>query len=119
MAPVLDGYPAHLAEMTPDRRFETADLPEPSSDDVIRHLDQTGTDVLVNYLPVCIQQATEFFAECAVRASVAFVNAMPVFIASDPVWGRRFAEAAWPVIGESIKAQLGTMIVQEAMTEVL
>src|SRR3546814_4955380 len=47
MAPVLDGYPAHMAEMTPDRRFEPADLPEPSSDDVIRHLDQTGTEVLV------------------------------------------------------------------------
>src|SRR3546814_2328600 len=74
MAPVLDGYPAHMAEMTPDRRFEPADLPEPSSDDVIRHLDQTGTEVLVNYLPVGSQQATEFFAECALRAGVAFVR---------------------------------------------
>src|SRR3546814_4112843 len=101
-----------MAEMTPDRRFEPADLPEPSSDDVIRHLDQTGTEVLVNYLPVGSQQATEFFAECALRAGVAFVNAMPVFIASDPEWGRRFAEAGVPVIGDDIKAQLGATIVR-------
>ncbi|HEY9578226.1 MAG TPA: inositol-3-phosphate synthase, partial [Rhizorhapis sp.] len=117
MAPVLDGYPAHMAEMTPDRRFEPADLPEPSSDDVIRHLDQTGTEVLVNYLPVGSQQATEFFAECALRAGVAFVNAMPVFIASDPEWGRRFAEAGVPVIGDDIKAQLGATIVHRVLTD--
>src|SRR3546814_21202530 len=87
MAPVLAGYPAHMAEMSPDRRFEPADLPEPPSDDVIRHLDQTGTEVLVNYLPVGRQQATEFFADCEFRAGWDFVNYMPVFIAHDHEWG--------------------------------
>src|SRR3546814_8130682 len=100
MAPVLDGYPAHMAEMTPDRRFEPADLPESSSDDVIRHLDQTGTEDLGNYLPVGSQQATDFFAECALRAGVAFVNAILVVIATHPERGRPFAEAGGAVIGD-------------------
>lgn len=117
MAPILDGCPAHMGEMPVDRRFDPANLPEPSADDVVRHLDGTRTQVLVNYLPVGSQQATEFFAECALRAKVAFVNAMPVFIASNPAWARRFAEAGVPVIGDDIKAQLGATIVHRVLTD--
>src|SRR3546814_8640141 len=106
-----------ISDWSSDVCSSDLDLPEPSSDDVIRHLDQTGTEVLVNYLPVGSQQATEFFAECALRAGVAFVNAMPVFIASDPEWGRRFAEAGVPVIGADIKAQLGATIVHRVLTD--
>src|SRR3546814_18764370 len=108
-----------MAEMTPDRRFEPADLPEPSSDDVIRHLDQTRTEVLVNYLPVGSQQATEFFAECALRARVDFVNAMPASIASDPEWGRSFADARVPVISDDIQPQLGATIEHRCTTDLL
>ncbi|HKX22442.1 MAG TPA: inositol-3-phosphate synthase [Rhizorhapis sp.] len=117
MAPVLDGYPAHMAEMPVDRRFEPAEAPEPSPDDVIRQLHGTGTEMLVNYLPVGSQRATEFFAECALKAGVAFVNAMPVFIASNAAWARRFAEAGVPVIGDDIKAQLGATIVHRVLTD--
>src|SRR3546814_6431301 len=117
MAPVLDGYPAHMAEMTPDRRFEPADLPEPSSDDVIRHLDQTGTAVLVNYLPVASQQATEFFAEGALRAGVACFNARPMFIASDPEWRRRFAAAGVTVLADARESRGGAATGHSVLTD--
>jgi myo-inositol-1-phosphate synthase len=70
-------------------------------------LRETEADVLLNYLPVGSQQATEFYAECALEAGVAFVNNIPVFIASDPAWAARFEEARIPIIGDDIKAQLG------------
>ncbi len=80
-------------------------------------LRDTGTDVLVNYLPVGSQRATEFYAECALEAGVAFVNNIPVFIASDPVWAARFAAAGVPVIGDDIKSQLGATIVHRVLTD--
>jgi len=73
--------------------------------------------VLMNYLPVGSQKATEFYAECALKAGVAFVNNIPVFIASDPVWARRFAEANIPIIGDDIKAQLGATITHRVLTD--
>src|SRR3546814_20672658 len=72
---------------------------------------------MINYLPVGSQQATEFYATCALKAGVAFVNAMPVFIASDPAWARCFAEAGVPVIGDDIKEQLGATIVHRALPD--
>src|SRR3546814_19966630 len=70
----------------------------------------------MNYLPVGSQEATEFYAECALEAGVAFVNNIPVFIASDPVWAKRFTEAGVPIIGDDIKAQLGATIVHRVLT---
>jgi myo-inositol-1-phosphate synthase len=72
---------------------------------------------MVNYLPVGSQQATEFYAECALEARVAFVNCMPVFIGSDEGWARRFEEAGVPIIGDDIKAQLGATIVHRVLTD--
>jgi len=83
----------------------------------VRVLRDTQADVLVNYLPVGSQQATEFYAECALEAGVAFVNNIPVFIASDEGWARRFAEAGIPLIGDDIKAQLGATIVHRVLTD--
>jgi hypothetical protein len=71
----------------------------------------------LNYLPVGSQQATEFYAECALEAGVAFVNNIPVFIASDETWAKRFAEAGVPLIGDDIKAQLGATIVHRVLTD--
>jgi myo-inositol-1-phosphate synthase len=72
---------------------------------------------MVNYLPVGSQRATEFYAECALEAGVAFVNCMPVFIGSDETWAKRFEEAGVPVIGDDIKAQLGATIVHRVLTD--
>jgi myo-inositol-1-phosphate synthase len=117
MGRTLDGLSEHMAEMGDDRTFLAADAPEPSREDVVETLRSTGADVLVNYLPVGSQEATEFYAECALEAKVAFVNCIPVFIGSDPVWAKRFEDAGVPIIGDDIKAQLGATIVHRVLTD--
>ena len=117
MGRILDGYSDHMAEWPDDRTFLLDDKPQPDKDDVIRRLKETDTDVLLNYLPVGSQEATEFYAECALEAGVAFVNNIPVFIASDEKWAKRFSDAGVPVIGDDIKAQLGATIVHRVLTD--
>ena len=117
MGRVLDGVAEHMAEYPEERTFLLADAPEPDRDAVVAALRETEADVLVNYLPVGSQRATEFYAECALEAGVAFVNNIPVFIGSDPEWGERFRAAGLPVIGDDIKAQLGATIVHRVLTD--
>jgi len=83
--------------------------------DVGRVLQETGTNVLVSYLPVGSQRATEWYAERALEARCAFVNCIPVFIASNPAWGRRFEEQGVPIIGDDIKSQVGATIVHRML----
>ena len=117
MGRTLDGVAEHMDAYNDDRTFLIADLPEPTKDDVVRELRESGTDVLMNYLPVGSQEATEFYAECAIEAGVAFVNNIPVFIASNPEWAARFEAAGVPIIGDDIKAQLGATIVHRVLTD--
>jgi myo-inositol-1-phosphate synthase len=117
MGRVLDGYSGHMEDAPDERTFLLADQPEPSKAEVVRTLLETETDVLLNYLPVGSQEATEFYAECALEAGVAFVNNIPVFIASDEKWALRFEEAGVPIIGDDIKAQLGATIVHRVLTD--
>ncbi|MDT9601091.1 inositol-3-phosphate synthase, partial [Sphingosinicella rhizophila] len=117
MGRVLDGVADHMADWPDDRTFLVADAPQPDKEQVVRRLRETEADVLLNYLPVGSQQATEFYAECALEAGVAFVNNIPVFIASNPEWARRFTEAGVPIIGDDIKAQLGATIVHRVLTD--
>ena len=113
----LDGIADHMADYPDDRTFMLADEPQPDQDDVVRVLKDTRADILVNYLPVGSQEASEFYAECALEAGVAFVNCIPVFIASDPAWAQRFRERGVPIIGDDIKAQLGATIVHRVLTD--
>lgn len=83
--------------------------------DVVKVLDQSGADVLVSYLPVGSEEAVRFYAEAALAAGVAFINAIPVFIASDPAWARRFHEAGVPIIGDDIKSQVGATIIHRIL----
>jgi myo-inositol-1-phosphate synthase len=118
MGPVLDGVAEHMLDYPQDdRTFLPADLPEPSRDAVVADLRAADVDVLMNYLPVGSQLATEFYAECALEAGVAFVNNIPVFIASDPVWASRFTAAGVPIVGDDIKAQIGATIVHRVLTD--
>ncbi|MEO9131243.1 MAG: inositol-3-phosphate synthase [Sphingomonas sp.] len=117
MGRVLDGVAEHMADYKEDRTFLLADADEPNKEDVIAVLRASKTDVLMNYLPVGSQQATEFYAECALEAGVAFVNNIPVFIASNPEWAERFIAAGVPIIGDDIKAQLGATIVHRVLTD--
>ena len=117
MGPVLDGVAEHMADSAPHRTFLPADRAEADHASVVDRLRAEQIDVMINYLPVGSQQATEFYAECAIEAGVAFVNAIPVFIASDPSWAARFEAAGVPVIGDDIKAQLGATIVHRVLTD--
>ena len=117
MGPVLDGVAEHMADYPLDRTFRVAEMPEASKEDVVAVLRETEADVLMNYLPVGSQQASEFYAECALEAGVAFVNNIPVFIASNPDWAARFEAAGVPIIGDDIKAQLGATIVHRVLTD--
>jgi myo-inositol-1-phosphate synthase len=85
--------------------------------DVVAALLEARADVLVSYLPVGSEQADRFYAQCAIDAKVAFVNALPVFIASDPVWAAKFTEAGVPIVGDDIKSQVGATITHRVLAK--
>ncbi|MBO2461312.1 inositol-3-phosphate synthase [Actinomadura violacea] len=85
--------------------------------DVVQALKDARVDVLVSYLPVGSEAADRFYAQCAIDAKVAFVNALPVFIASDPEWAAKFTEAGVPIVGDDIKSQVGATITHRVMAK--
>ncbi len=85
--------------------------------DVVQALKDAKVDVLVSYLPVGSEKADKFYAQCAIDAGVAFVNALPVFIASDPEWAAKFEAAGVPIIGDDIKSQVGATITHRVMAK--
>jgi myo-inositol-1-phosphate synthase len=100
--PTLDGIGRYLEGVVEESSAPPVD--------VAALLRRTGTQVLVSFLPVGSEQATRFYAEQALQAGCAFVNCIPVFIASDPAWAERFAAAGLPIVGDDIKSQLGATI---------
>ena len=86
------------------------------TDDVVGILKETGTDVVVNYLPVGLEAATKWYTEQILEAGVAMVNCMPVFIAREPYWQKRFEDAGCPIIGDDIKSQVGATITHRVLT---
>jgi myo-inositol-1-phosphate synthase len=94
---------------------ETIDESDADPVDVVSVLKETRADVLVAYLPVGSEEADKFYAQCAIDAGVAFVNALPVFIASDPVWAKRFEDAGVPIVGDDIKSQVGATITHRVL----
>ena len=114
MGPILDGIAPHMLNYPEDKRFVAADA-EPCN--VVQELEDSGADVLVNYMPVGSEQATRFYAQSALDAGVGFVNCMPVFIASNPEWAKKFLEAGVPIVGDDIKSQIGATIVHRALTQ--
>jgi myo-inositol-1-phosphate synthase len=105
----LDGLGTYYREMVTE-----SDEPEA---DVVQVLRDTGADVLVCYLPVGSEQAARYYAQCAIDAKVAFVNALPVFIASDLTWAKRFADAGVPIVGDDIKSQVGATITHRMLAK--
>jgi len=103
----LDGLGKYLATRITEAPGSPADL--------VKLLRETQTDVLVNYLPVGSEQAARYYAEIALEAGVGFVNCIPVFIAREPEWQRRFAERGLPLIGDDIKSQVGATIVHREL----
>lgn len=113
MGPALDGIASHMKDYSDGEAFRLADA-EPV--DITEELGRSGADVLVCYLPVGSELAVRHYAEACLRAGVAMVNCVPVFIASDPVWAERFVEAGVPIVGDDIKSQVGATIVHRALT---
>lgn len=89
---------------------ETIELSDAEPVDIVQTLKDAEVDVLVSYLPVGSDEADKFYAQCCIDAGVAFVNALPVFIASDPVWAKKFTDAGVPIVGDDIKSQVGATI---------
>ena len=85
--------------------------------DVVQVLRNTKADVLVSYLPVGSEDAARFYAQCAIDAKVGFVNALPVFIASNPEWAAKFTEAGVPIVGDDIKSQVGATITHRVLAK--
>jgi myo-inositol-1-phosphate synthase len=115
MGCVLDGMADHMSGRG-DRGFIRADAREATAEEIVAALKETKTDVLLNYLPVGSEEASKFYMECALEAGVGVVNCIPVFIASNPEWERRFQERRVPIVGDDIKAQLGATIVHRVLS---
>jgi myo-inositol-1-phosphate synthase len=117
MGKILDGFSDHMKEYADKQTFILAQETEPTEKTVVQKLKDSGAEILLNYLPVGSEEATQFYANCALEAEAAFVNNIPVFIASNPVWAKRFADKNIPLIGDDIKAQLGATITHRILTD--
>ena len=107
--PTLDGLGQYYLEI-----INKSDEPPV---DVAQALRDARADVLVSYLPVGSEEADRYYAQCALDAGVAFVNALPVFIASDPAWAKKFTDAGVPIVGDDIKSQVGATITHRVMAK--
>jgi myo-inositol-1-phosphate synthase len=85
--------------------------------DVVQVLRETEADVLISYLPVGSEQAARYYAQCAIDAGVGFVNCLPVFIASDPEWAKKFGDAGVPIVGDDVKSQVGATITHRVLAK--
>ena len=94
---------------------ETIEESDAEPVDIVQALKDAKVDVLVSYLPVGSEIADKYYAPCAIDANVAFVNALPVFIASDPVWAKKFEDAGVPIVGDDIKSQVGATITHRVL----
>ncbi len=117
MGKLLDGFAPHMQDFKDKQTFIKSEETEPSDKEVVDVIRDSGADILVNYLPVGSEEATRFYAQCALDAEVAFINNIPVFIASDPEWAKKFAQKNLPIIGDDIKAQLGATITHRTLTD--
>jgi myo-inositol-1-phosphate synthase len=114
MGPVLDGVAPHLQAYPEERRVVVAEW---RPVDVAQVLRRSGAEVVVNYLPVGSQQATEHYARACLEAGVALVNCIPVFIASNAEWAAEFERRRVAIVGDDIKSQVGATIVHRALAQ--
>ena len=117
MGKILDGVSPHMANYDENRTFIVADAPEGTKESIVQELKDSGAEILLNYMPVGSEEAAKFYAECALEAGIGFINNMPVFIASNPEWAKKFEDANLPIVGDDIKAQLGATITHRTLTD--
>ncbi len=113
----LDGYSDHMKDYDDKFTFVPSADRQPTQKEVVKILMDSGAEMFLNYLPVGSEMTVKFYAECALEAGIAFINCMPVFLASDPDWSNRFEEKGIPVIGDDIKAQIGATITHRTLAD--
>ncbi len=116
MGKILDSVAGHMQSYDEKYTFVVSGEKEASKEDIVKELKKSGAEILINYLPVGSEEATRFYAQCALDARVAFINCIPVFIASDPEWGRKFSRKNIPLIGDDVKSQMGATVIHRVMT---
>ena len=114
MGEVLDGVSEHMSQYPRERTFSVANSP-PS--DVGEVLEESGAEILLNYLPVGSEKAARFYANCCLKAGVSLINCMPAFIASDPLWAKKFERKGIPIIGDDVKSQVGATILHRILAK--
>ncbi len=117
MGRILDGFSDHMKNYDDKQTFVISDEQEASEEDVINVLKESGAEILINYLPVGSEEATKFYAKCALESDVSFINNIPVFIASNPEWAEKFKAKNLPIIGDDIKAQIGATITHRVLAD--
>jgi len=117
MGRILDGFSDHMKNYDSKRTFVITDEQEASEEDIINILKESEAEILINYLPVGSEEATKFYAKCALESNAAFINNMPVFIASNPEWAEKFKNKGLPIIGDDIKAQIGATITHRVLAD--
>src|ERR1700731_141612 len=116
MGCVLDSYASHMRDQDPLRTFLPLEK-ESTREQIVAELRDSAAELMVNYLPVGSEQATRFYASCALEAGLGFVNNIPGFIASHPLWAKRFADKNLPVVGDAIKAQMGATVLHRTIVD--
>ena len=114
MGKVLDGIGSHMEEFPEDQTFVVSEAKEA---DVVSVLTKSGAEIALNYLPVGSEEATRFYANCCLEANVAFINCVPVFIASKKEFVEKFKQKNLPIIGDDIKAQIGATITHRTLAQ--
>jgi myo-inositol-1-phosphate synthase len=114
MGPVLDGVSDYMLSQPEEESFRVASS---KPVDIVKALKDSGADILINYLPVGSQKATEFYAQAAIDAGVAFLNCIPVFIASDSKWEKKFIKAGLPIVGDDMRSAFGASILSQVLQE--
>lgn len=114
MGHLLDGVSEHMSEYPADRTFVPA-TKKPAN--VEKILKDSGAEILLNYLPVGSEKATQYYAEACLKTGISLINCMPVFIVSDPIWAKRFQDKNIPCVGDDIKAQIGATITHRTLAK--
>ncbi len=113
----LDGFSEHMKDFPESARCVVAHERPIELPGLVQRLKESGAEILLNYLPVGSEKATQFYAEACLEAGVSLVNCIPVFIASDPSWACRFRRKGIPIIGDDVKSQLGATIIHRVLTK--
>ncbi len=119
MGNILDGCAEHMENYPEHQRFVVADQPSATQEEIEKLLRESGAEILMNYLPVGSQKATEFYAECCLNTGVSLINCIPVFVVSNPQWAERFRKAGICCIGDDIKAQIGATITHRVLARLM